>query len=270
MRYLRFGKRAARLDEGRRIYAIGDVHGCYDQLAHLVQLIELDGVRRGAADTRLIFLGDMIDRGPKSREVVELLYELHDSENVICLKGNHEQTMVDVLRGDMEAMRFWLSFGGAETIVSWGVERELVVRASLGESWQREVLEAFRAVVPPSVIRWMAGLPTHHREGVYFFVHAGIRPGTPLDAQSEEDLLWIREPFLSSWRQHEAVVVHGHTETQTATTGGNRIGVDTGAYRTGCLTAVGLQGSDQWIVDTARESRLVTAPTETERLAVAG
>lgn len=266
MRYLRFGKRATRLEEGTRIYAIGDVHGCYDQLANLVQLIELDGVQRGIARTRLILLGDMVDRGPKSREVIELLYELHDSENVICLKGNHEQTMVDVLRGDFDAMRFWLSFGGAETLISYGIDRDLVVHASLGESWQRELLEAFRAAVPPHIVRWMANLPVSHREGDYFFVHAGIRPGTSLDAQSEEDMMWIREPFLNSWRQHEAVVVHGHTESAAAVLNPNRIGVDTGAYRTGCLTAIGLEGSAQWVLDTARGKASIVGLPETDLL----
>lgn len=269
MRYLRFGKRSTQLEEGTRIYAIGDVHGCYDLLANLVQLIELDGIQRGPANTKLILLGDIIDRGTKSREVVELLYQLHDAESVICLKGNHEQTMVDVLRGDLDAMRFWMSFGGVETLLSWGLDRDLVIHASLGESWQRELLQAFRAAVPPEIVRWMANLPVCHREGDYFFVHAGVRPGTPLDAQSEEDMMWIREPFLNSWRQHEAVVVHGHTEHPTAVLNPNRIGLDTAAYRTGCLTAIGLEGGNQWVIDTAGKNSLRRTEAAELKLATA-
>jgi serine/threonine protein phosphatase 1 len=270
MRHFRIGKRTARLTEGLRIYAVGDVHGCFNLLADLFQRIELDAVGREATKTRIILLGDMIDRGPQSAEVCQLLYGLRDYDGIICLKGNHEQAMCDVLSGDLNALRFWMSFGGNATLRSWGVDPELIHQASLGESWQRELMEAFKAAVPAEIAEWMANLPVAHREGDYFFVHAGIRPGMALSAQSEDDLLWIREPFLSSWRQHEAVVVHGHSESDVAVFNANRIGIDTGAYRTGCLTALGLEGTQQWTVCTSRsESDLPSASGERSNHATA-
>lgn len=251
MRQFRFGRKTVRAPDGSRLYAIGDVHGCFPLLKALIARIEADSAGRAEAVTKIIFLGDMIDRGPQSKEVCELLYTLRASENVICLKGNHEQAMCDALRGDIEAMRFWFAFGGVATLESWGVDQQLITYASLGDIQLREAIDAFRTLVSPDIVEWMRHLPTSHREGDYFFVHAGIRPGVSLADQAVEDLLWIRDPFLSSWRSHEAMIVHGHSEKGTVALASNRIGIDTAAYRTGCLSAVGLEGAERWIIDTS-------------------
>lgn len=261
----RIGRRSPRLEDGTRIYAIGDIHGCFNLLAELFQRIERDSLERGRARTKIIILGDMVDRGPQSAEVCRLLYGLRDYEGVVCLKGNHEKAMTDTLAGDLNALRFWLEYGGAWTLLSWGVDKRLIDEAYRGERWQLALLEAFRAAIPGEIAEWIANLPTHHREGDYFFVHAGIRPGVPLAQQSEEDMLWIREPFLGSWRRHEAVIVHGHTETETVSLSGTRIGVDTGAYRTGALTALGLEDNEQWTLTTG-QSGVGTPSAELERI----
>lgn len=250
MGYFRITKKTAQISDGHRIYAIGDVHGCFDLLAELFKRIEEDSKKRQAAKTKIIILGDFIDRGPKSAEVCDLLYSLRDYEGVICLKGNHEEAMLESLGGDLRALRFWLEFGGCATLESWGLDSILIRRASLGEN-QHELIAAMHDVIPAGMIEWLSKLPLTHRDGDYFFVHAGIRPGVSLNAQKAEDLLWIREPFLSSLRRHEAVIVHGHSETTLATFSSNRIGIDTAAYRTGCLTALGLESDQQWKIETS-------------------
>lgn len=250
MAYFRFGRRKPRLTSGLRVYAIGDVHGCLQQLGELFQSIESDSADRGNARTKIILLGDMIDRGSHSAEVTKLLYAMRDSDKVVCLKGNHEKTMVDVLGGDLSALRFWVDFGGADTLCSWGVDAALVEALRNSEPVEFDVLDAFRAAVPKEIVDWLADLPLTHREGDYFFVHAGVRPGVALEKQKEDDLLWIREPFLSSWRRHGATIVHGHSETDEVTMSSSRIGIDTGAYRTGRLTALGLEGEQQWTLIT--------------------
>ena len=255
MRHFIFGKRKPRLREGTRIYAIGDVHGCLHLLGDIMQRIERDGAAREDAKTKIIILGDIVDRGPQSADVCRLLYALRDRDSIICLKGNHEQTMLDVLNGNIDALRFWISFGGVATMASWGVDDELIKQSVLGEKQQHELIRAFRALVPHKISDWLAGLPLFYREDDYFFVHAGIKPGVPLEDQDPADLLWIREPFLSSWRQHPAYIVHGHSETDHVSINTNRIGIDTAAYRTGKLTALGLQEDQRWTISTA-EPRL--------------
>ncbi|PZU57369.1 MAG: serine/threonine protein phosphatase [Sphingobium sp.] len=260
MGYFRIGRKAPKMTEGLRVYAVGDVHGCFKELAGLFQLIERDSLGREAKKTRIIFLGDMIDRGRQSADVCRLLYDLRDYDGVVCLKGNHEKAMCDSLNGDLSALRFWMDFGGAWTMLSWGVDPKLVQNAHRGERYQWDLLDAFRAAIPRPIAQWVSELPLSHREGDYFFAHAGIRPGVPLHAQTEDDLLWIREPFLSSWRRHEAVVVHGHSESDMVTFNSNRIGVDTACYRTGCLTALGLEGNQQWTISTT-DAALVALET---------
>lgn len=268
MGLFRIGKRTAHTSQGNRIYAVGDVHGCFDLLAELFKRIERDNKGRNpVAKTKIVILGDFIDRGARSAEVCQLLYSLKDYDGVVCLKGNHEEAMLDSLDGDLRALRFWMEFGGIATLRSWGVDEELIKSAGLGESHQRALITEFRRIVPAEVISWMRGLPLTYRDGDYFFVHAGIRPGVPLNAQKEEDLLWIREPFLSSWRRHEAIIVHGHSETALASFTPNRIGIDTAAYRTGCLTALGLDADEQWTIEAtlwapARDPLPIGAPSK--------
>jgi serine/threonine protein phosphatase 1 len=233
---------------GTRIYAIGDIHGCYSLLIQLLQKIELDQRDRPERPTSLVLLGDYVDRGPRSREVCELLYSMRDLEAVHCLKGNHEQAMLDVLKGDERALNFWLRYGGEATLLSWGVPESLIVDVQHGREEVSALLAAFVEKVRPEMLAWLADLPEYLCLEDYIFVHAGIRPRVPLEEQVSEDLLWIREPFLSSRVKHPQMVVHGHTETRKPQLRANRIGIDTAAYRTGCLTAAGLEDGEHWFV----------------------
>ncbi|HEX5537229.1 MAG TPA: metallophosphoesterase family protein [Sphingobium sp.] len=233
---------------GCRIYAIGDVHGCFPLLVRLLQEIERDQKERQPKETHVVLLGDYIDRGPQSREVCQLLHAMNHSHYFHCLRGNHEQTMLDVLGGDRMALRFWLKYGGEETLLSWGIEAWLIERAYSSESAQIELIQAFRRAVPPSFITWLGSLPSHHVHGNYLFVHAGIRPHARLDEQVDDDLLWIREPFLSSTARHPWRVVHGHSVTSEVDIRHNRIGVDTGAFRSGVLSAVGIEEDVNWVL----------------------
>lgn len=198
-------------------YAIGDIHGSLDMLLELLAHCRAHAATRAM---RFVFLGDYIDRGPDSAGVVQTLMDLQAETpgRVIALKGNHEATALDVLDGLAQA-ESWLSQGGTETLESYGVES---VR-----------------VLPHKHVRWMRALPTHFDDGRRFFVHAGVNPQAPLDAQNEEDLIWIREPFLSDRRDYGRLIVHGHTPLDTAKPDlrSNRLNLDTGAVYGGPLTA---------------------------------
>ncbi len=245
-------KNQPRSTDGCRLYAIGDVHGCFSLLVELLQLIEQDQEVRPASETHVLLLGDYVDRGPQSREVCELLHAMMPSPYFHCLRGNHEQTMLDVLDGDRTALRFWLEYGGAETLASWGMSPELIEQGHFGQRGEDRLIDAFREAVPEAIVEWMRTLPAFHIHGDYLFVHAGIRPALDLDLQSEDDMLWIREPFLSSKLTHPWRIVHGHSEDDEVQIRHNRIGIDTGAYRTGVLTAVGLEEDSHWIVQTRK------------------
>lgn len=230
-----------RAPEGVRLYAVGDLHGEADLFLQLLRRIEEELERDAPEQVRLILLGDLIDRGPRSDI---LLHSLSQSSHgdVVILKGNHEAALVDGYRGDDHALRFWLEYGGEATLGSFGIE------APPPEDFDPVALRAeMRRTIDSALIDWLDRLPVSHVEGDYFFVHAGIRPGRALDRQSEEDMLWIREPFLSSERHHGKIIVHGHTfDGQDVALGGNRIGLDTGAYEYGHLSALALQDDRQW------------------------
>lgn len=219
---------------GSRVYAIGDIHGRADQLEILLRRIERDP--RDADEHPLaVFLGDYVDRGPQVRETLELLSS-GPLPGFECrfLMGNHEEALLQFLDGGGEALSPWLSFGGEATLLSYGVPRPAggyaagdpqALRAELGQR------------IPPRHLAFLRGLALSCRHGELFFVHAGVRPGVPLDRQAPEDLLWIREPFLGSEEDHGMVVVHGHSVIHRPEIRGNRVAVDTGAYATGVLTA---------------------------------
>ena len=221
----------ATLPAGERVYAVGDVHGCADRLATLHGLIAEDMAARPVAHATLIHLGDYIDRGEASAGVIERLLApwAGPPARLIHLTGNHEQMMLTALdSGDRDSVLHWLSNGGADALASWSVPR----RAPPSE-WP--------AHIPPGHIAFLRRLALRHVQGGYVFVHAGLRPGIPLDDQSAEDMLWIREPFLS-WRGAlPGVVVHGHTPSRDITRHANRIGIDTGAVMGGALTCVVLE-----------------------------
>jgi serine/threonine protein phosphatase 1 len=234
------------LPEGRRVYAIGDVHGRLDLFTQLLDMIRRDDATCPPAETHLIQLGDLVDRGPDSAGVVALAMGSPDFASLTVLQGNHEAMMIAALHGDRDALRGWLRFGGRETLLSWGVPAAIVDGAG-----PDALLDAARVAIPEAQLDWIASRPRGVQLGDYYFVHAGVRPRTPLDKQSDADRLWIREPFLSSTSRHFAMIVHGHSIVPEVEQLPNRIGIDTGAYSTGRLTALGLHGRHQWIIQTS-------------------
>lgn len=225
----------AAVPPGRRVYAVGDIHGRADLLSRLVDDLRAD-VAKGGFEGRpiLVFLGDYIDRGFQSKEVIDiLLSERLSLFETYFLKGNHEAAMLQFL-GDPSIGPRWAEFGGAETLVSYGV-RPPRNRTSM-EQWE-EASEALHAAVPSEHLHFLTNLDLSVRIGDYVFVHAGVRPGVALDQQTEYDLLWIREEFLADRRPLGAVIVHGHTPAQRPHRDSRRIGLDTGAYLSGRLTA---------------------------------
>lgn len=233
----------ASLPPGQRVYAIGDVHGEAGLLYDLLGQIAADAAERGPADTSIVLLGDVIDRGRRSAELLSgLARYAHD--RFVVLKGNHEAALVQAWAGDTQALGFWLRYGGDATLLSFGVAPELILRGDLPE-----LTDALHRHVDPALIEWLDRLPLTHRIGDYLFVHAGVRPGVPIEEQAEDDLLWIRDPFLGSEDDHGAVIVHGHSIDGEVRLHGNRIGVDTGAHEHGRLSALGLEGAEQWVLN---------------------
>lgn len=233
---------------GERVYAIGDVHGRLDLLRSLLRTLDADAAGLAREATRIVFLGDLIDRGPHSRQVLELVRFLQrrDPERVVVLLGNHEAMLLAAVEGDPSAQRMWLKTGGDDTLRSYRIDPAEFVRLTAAKR-----AGLLRRTIGPKMIAWLEARPLAWRSGGYFFCHAGVRPGVSLDKQRREDLLWIRREFLDSTSAHGAVVVHGHSETEAAQAAPNRINVDTGAWRSGELTAVGLQGPFRWFVSTA-------------------
>jgi serine/threonine protein phosphatase 1 len=227
-----------RLPDGVRIYAIGDVHGRADLLDQVFSRIDTDLLRRPAARALQILLGDYVDRGRFSKEVIDRLIERTHSREMICLKGNHEGCLLDFLR-DPSCLSHWRQLGGFETLLSYGLNPLLDVRMTNARSSVREELaEEFAAAIPGSHREFLNGLKSSFSYGDFFFAHAGVRPGVPLSLQSEEDLLWIRDDFLLCEEDFGKVVVHGHTPVLEPDIRSNRINIDTGAYATGNLTCL--------------------------------
>ncbi len=236
---------APSLPEGLRIYAFGDIHGRFDLLEALYPKIRGDIERRPAARTAEIFLGDYIDRGPRSRDVLEWMIAARPvAGERICLMGNHEDMLLRVL-DDPQATSTWLHNGGLATIMSYAAippdDLSLTVAAAR---------DAFLAAFPPEHRSFVEGLPRMARFGGYVFVHAGLRPRRALADQDPDDLVWIREPFLSSNADFGARVVHGHTPVEAPEIRPNRINIDTGAVFTGRLTCLILEGEDRRFLQT--------------------
>lgn len=229
----------ARAPEGLRLYAIGDVHGCLDMLERVHDRIEADLAARPVADWRVIHVGDYVDRGPDSRGVVEYLMRRSAADpRHVCLMGNHDEMFVTVLRGDAGYLSLWLEHGGVETLASYGLSRDdFERRAVYGEG--------FDDAIPPDHLDFLAGLGHWERHGDYFFAHAGIDPGRPLEAQEPRDLMWIRGPFLHDDRDHGVVVIHGHTPVERLDLRMNRIGIDTAAVFGGTLSCIVLEGASK-------------------------
>lgn len=227
---------------GARAYAIGDIHGRLDLLDVLLARIEADVAGREEKETVIVFLGDLIDRGPDSAGVVERLRTFRpDYAETVFLAGNHEELMLRILEGDTKPLRQWLRYGGAECVESYGVNTEELLKLT-----RQGALELLRTKVPPSHIGFLRDMKDTFRFGEYLFVHAGIRPGVSLEDQTLTDLRWIREPFLSHDEQHGFVVVHGHTIVDQVEERCNRIAIDTGAYNSGVLTALAVEDDRRW------------------------
>lgn len=237
-RWMMRGANTSRIPPGLRVYAVGDVHGCKDQMVHLLGAIERD--RAGyAGRTHLVFLGDLVDRGPDSSGVIEhLLTTKLPADDVTFIMGNHEEFMLECYDGKARSNSLWLRFGGQETMASYGVSAKDIL------SHDFDLGAAMRCHVPPEHIRFIRSFQDTLRLGDYLFVHAGIRPGIPLDDQSPADLRWIRQEFLTDETDHGFTVVHGHTIVHKVVRRRNRIGVDTGCYRTGMLSALILEGTE--------------------------
>ena len=228
----------ARIPSGQRVYAIGDVHGRVDLLANLFARIDDDLQTRPVPHSVQVLLGDYIDRGPASRQVIDFLIDRRKSRDVIPLKGNHEQCALNVLRNPSSLLH-WKSIGGLNTILSYGVTP---TRSDIHS--MSAVALAFANNLPEPHQRFLHGLPLSFTCGDFFFVHAGARPGIRLQQQSENDLLWIREDFLLHEEDFGKVVVHGHTPNLEPEIKPNRINIDTGAYATGRLTCLVLEDDE--------------------------
>jgi serine/threonine protein phosphatase 1 len=229
-----------------RAYVVGDIHGKLDLLEDLLGRIHADMEKRGPAKTLLVFVGDLIDRGPSSAQVVERLRTYrHPGVRPVFLLGNHEEVLLRILDGDTSLIFSWLQFGGAQCIQSYGGDPAALLIAD-----DPEALAAIRRAIPREHIEFLRSFVDTCRFGDYLFVHAGIRPGIALHEQRQKDLRWIREPFLLDDSDHGFVVVHGHTISPAVEERPNRIGIDTGAFATGVLTALGIEGDQHWYIDT--------------------
>lgn len=227
-----------RAPEGRRIYAIGDIHGRADLLARLLAAIERDSADAPGKPI-LVFLGDYVDRGADSRGVIDALLTLSPERfERIVLRGNHEAALLTFIENP-ETGPYWLRIGGAETLLSYGVAP---FAADASSETLAATARALAAALPPRHLDFLRALPVSARLGDYVFVHAGLRPGRDLEAQTEEDLITIRAPFLKSAARWPFVVVHGHSPVETGYRDARRIAVDTAAYATGKLSAARLEG----------------------------
>jgi serine/threonine protein phosphatase 1 len=231
---------------GHRAYVVGDIHGRLDLLDELLAKIDADLKARPVRKTLLVLVGDLIDRGPHSAQVIERLRTYRRAGvRPIFLLGNHEEVLLRILAGDRSLISSWLRFGGIQCLKSYGVDATV-----LGALDEAAILAAIQAAVPRKHVEFLESFLDTCRFGDYLFVHAGIRPGVELERQSQTDLRWIREPFLFDESDHGFTVVHGHTISADVEERSNRIGIDTGAYRTGVLTALVIDGAERRFIDT--------------------
>lgn len=225
------------------IYAIGDIHGRLDLLTALHERILADAETRGERYRTLVYLGDYVSRGPDSRAVVErvMAWQPAGFERV-TLKGNHEDLLLRFLGGELDAGRHWFDYGGLDTLAHYGVA---IPDGRAHDDRSIELLRAsFAAALPDTHLAFFRSLAMRYQRGSYYFVHGGVRPGVPLEKQKDHDCMWIRKAFLDSEADHGAVVIHGHSIASEPVVRANRIGIDTGAYRSGVLTCVALDGEN--------------------------
>ena len=228
--------RKARVPEGTRIYAIGDVHGRADLLSRTFLNIDAHLGANSIARPVHVLVGDYIDRGPNSKEVLDLLVQRGQSHEMICLKGNHESYLAEFLTNPM-ILEDWRQYGALETLVSYGLRPAI----NPGAAERIDLAKKLADVFPEEHRKFLDGLPLTFSCGDFFFVHAGVRPGVPLSQQRQEDLLWIRNEFLLCETDFGKIIVHGHTPVRAPEIHANRVNIDTGAYATGKLTCLILE-----------------------------
>jgi serine/threonine protein phosphatase 1 len=230
---------------GQRVYAVGDIHGRLDLLEALIEAIEIDDGEAAPARSTVILLGDLVDRGPDSAGVLRRARQWQGRREVRILAGNHEEMFLKSFEST-DMLRHFLRHGGRQTIQSYGIDRRTLSAADIDE-----VQDLMRAAVPQADRDYIAGFEDLIVLGDYVFVHAGIDPEVSIHEQRVSDLRWIREPFLSHSEPYELMVVHGHTISEAPELRGNRIGIDTGAYTSGRLTALVLEGTTRRLIEAA-------------------
>lgn len=233
--------------EGMRLYAIGDIHGCHDLMAEMHRRIMAEIMQDRPQDWRIIYMGDYVDRGPASRQVIDFLAHATESDpRVIALAGNHDIGFLSFL-SEPRADSMFAAYGGEATARSYGIEIEFHPPEALERGHA-----ALRNAIPEEHMKFLHRLKLSVTFGDFFFSHAGIRPGIPLDAQSPGDLVWIRERFLTHTGLHPKLVVHGHTPAATPELLRSRINLDTGAFRTGRLTGMMFEGRLKRLMEVTR------------------
>lgn len=225
------------LPPGIRIYAIGDIHGRADLLIEMIERIDSDRLRRPVERSIEVYLGDYVDRGPDSKSVIDQLAIRMVRHGAVCLRGNHESLFESFL-SDPRALSHWIQLGARQTLISYGLSPH-----SFDANGALALQQALRMVLPQTHDLFLQCLRNTFCCGDFLFVHAGIRPGVPLDRQEAHDLLWIRNEFLTSEQSHGKIVVHGHTPVAHLDIRHNRINIDTGAWRSGMLTCVAIEAS---------------------------
>jgi serine/threonine protein phosphatase 1 len=233
----KLGRRMPRAPRGVRIYAIGDIHGRVDLLDAVLERIDADLEKNPISMGIEVYLGDYVDRGPASREVIDRLVARNRTFRAVFLKGNHEAYLTDFITNPSVLMDWW-RYGALETFRSYGI---IPPPIDSGSKVQAQLAETFKYALPDSHRRFMSNLKSSFTCGDFFFVHAGVRPGISLAKQREEDLLWIRQDFLLCEDQFSKIIVHGHTPVSEPEIHRNRINIDTGAYATGRLTCLRLE-----------------------------
>ncbi len=240
------------LPPGERAYVIGDIHGRLDLFDELIHAIERDDMEAPPpVRTTVVLLGDLVDRGPESAQVVARAREWKTRRPLRILAGNHEEMFLEAFE-DTAILRHFLKHGGRETLFSYGVSKKVFDESSI-----HELQTLMHRLVPRRDREFIETFEDYIELGDYLFVHAGIRPEIELADQERHDMLWIREPFLRHTNPHSHVVVHGHTISDEVDERTNRIGIDTGAFRSGMLTALVLEGTGRRYIQAVEETGMI-------------
>ena len=234
----------AQIEPGLRLFAIGDIHGCVDQLNKLLSLIEQDLSENPVQRSKVVFLGDYVDRGPENKHVIDTLISLDRGEmDCVFLLGNHDERMIKFIEDPELVWDAMMRWGGVQTLASYGVVAEP------GES-EESISVRFATQVPAEHFQFLRSFKHFYVQDDFYFCHAGVRPGISLANQSDHDLIWIRDAFRLHKEQFEKVIVHGHTPQKNPEVESNRINVDTKCYETGVLTALVLEGNSHRFLQT--------------------